>query len=146
MLSFKSMAKTVCAKIGTSLVKVCLYINEDISSKQIHTKLYEWLESIRIDMNLRKREWLVIGIYKPPQSCGKMFIERLSSQLNDLHMSYDNILLLGDFNKTTEDLKLQDFCDAHDIENLIKEPICFKGKNSTCTEYYGYIGFPCSHH
>ena len=41
MLSFKSMAKTVCAKIGTSLVKVCLYINEDIPSKQIHTKLYE---------------------------------------------------------------------------------------------------------
>ena len=57
-------------------------------------------------MNLRKQEWLVIGIYKPPQSCSKMFIEKLSNQLNDLHTSYDNILLLGDFNMTPEDLTL----------------------------------------
>ena len=54
-------------------------------------------------MNLRKRKWLVIGIYKPPQSCSKMFIEKLSNQLNDLYTIYDNILLLGDFNMTPED-------------------------------------------
>ena len=57
-------------------------------------------------MNLRKRKWLVIGIYKPPQSCSKMFIEKLSNQLNDLHTSYDNILLLGYFNMASEDLTL----------------------------------------
>ena len=85
-------------------------------------------------MNLWNRKWLVIGIYKPPQSCGKMFIERLSNQLNDLHASYENILLLGDFNITPEDLKLRDFCDTHDLENLIKEPTCFKGKNPTCID------------
>ena len=85
---------------------LCLYINEDIPSKQIHTKLLEGLESICIEMNLRKRKWLVIGIYKPPQSCSKMFIEKLSNQLNDLHTSYDNILLLGYFNMASEDLTL----------------------------------------
>ena len=105
-----------------------LYINEDLPSKEIHTKLLEGLESICIEMNLRKRKWLVIGISKPPQSCSKMFIEKLSNRLNDLHLSYDNILLLRDFNMTPEDLKLQVFCDTHDLENLIKEPICFKGK------------------
>ena len=110
---------------------LCLYINEDIPSKQIHTKLLEGLESIRIEMNLRKQKWLVIGIYKPPQSRGKMFIERLSNQF---HTSYDNILALGDFSMTLEDLKLQDFCDTRDLENLIKEPTCFKGKNPTCIE------------
>ena len=30
---------------------------------------------------------------------------------------------------TPEDLKLQFFCDIHDLENLIKEPTCFKRKN-----------------
>ena len=29
---------------------------------------------------------------------------------------------------------MQDFCDAHDLENLIKEPTCFKVKNPTCIE------------
>ena len=108
---------------------LCLHINEDIPSKQIHTKLLEDLESICIEINLRKRKWLVIGIYKLPQPCSKMFIEKSSNQLNDLHTSYD-ILLLGDFNMTPEDLKLQVFCDTHDLENLINEPACFKGKKS----------------
>ena len=72
-LSSKSMATNVCAKIFDG--GFCLYINEDIPSKQIHTKLLEGLEYIYIEMNLRKRKWLVIGIYKLPQSCGKMFIE-----------------------------------------------------------------------
>ena len=85
-------------------------------------------------MNLPKRKWLVMGIYKPPQSCSKMFIEKLSNQLDDIHTSYDNILLLGDFNMTPEDLKLQVFCDTHDLENLIKEPTCFKGKNPSCID------------
>ena len=38
---------------------LCLYINEDIPSKRIHTKLLEGLESICNEMNLRKRKWLV---------------------------------------------------------------------------------------
>ena len=80
-------------------------------------------------MNLQKRKWLVIGIYKPPQSRGKLFIERLSNQLNDLCTNYD-ILLLYDFNMTPEELKLQDFCYTHDLENLIKQPTCFKRKKS----------------
>ena len=55
--------------------EVCLYINEDSPPKQYHTKLLEGLELIYIEINLRKREWLVISIYKPPQSCGKFFKE-----------------------------------------------------------------------
>ena len=113
---------------------LCLYINKDIPSKQIHTKLLEGLESICIEMNLRKRKWLAIGICKPSQSCSRMFIKRLSNQLNDLHTSYDNILLLGDFNVTPKDLKLQALSDTHYLENLIKEPTCFKRKNPTCID------------
>ena len=43
-----------------------------------------------------------------------MFVERLSNQLNNLHTSYDNIVLLGDFKMTPKDLKLQDFRDTHE--------------------------------
>ena len=106
-------------------------------------------------MNLWKRKWLVIGIYKPPQSRDKMSIERLSNQLNDLHTSYDNNLL-DDFNMTPEDLKLQDFCYTHDLQNLIKEPTCFKGKNPICInqkqlfmKYRSFITgieFPCPYY
>ena len=68
-----------------------LYINEDIPSKQIRIKLIERLESMYIEVNLRKRKWLVIGIYKRPQSCSKIFVKRLSFHLNYLHTSYGDI-------------------------------------------------------
>ena len=60
-----------------------------------------------------------------------MFIERLSNKLNELHSSYNNILLLGNFNMTPADLKLQHFCDTNDLKNLIKQSVCFKEKNPT---------------
>ena len=47
---------------------------------------------------------------------------------------YDNILLLSNFNMAPKDLNLQNLCDTDDVENLIKEPICIKGINPTCTE------------
>ena len=84
---------------------LCLYINEDIPSKQLHTKLLEGLKPMCIEMNLWKWKWLVIGIYKPPQPCVKMLIKRFSNQFDDLHTSYDNNLLQGDFNMTPEDCK-----------------------------------------
>ena len=122
--------QNACAKMRKSLVEICLYKNEDIPSKQIHTKLLEGLGSICIEMNLRKRKWLIIEIYKPPQSCSKMFIGKLSDQRNDLRTSYDNMLLQGDFGMTPEDLKLLVFCDTHDLWNLIKEPTCFSPKTT----------------
>ena len=73
-------------------------------------------------MNLRKRKWLVVGIDQPPQPGGEIFLERLFNRFIDLHASYGHILLQGDFNVIPADLKLRDFCDTHDLENLIKEP------------------------
>ena len=62
---------------------LCLYTNEDIPSKQLYTKGLEILKSICIEMNLRKRKWLVVGIDQPPQPCGEIFLERLFNQFID---------------------------------------------------------------
>ena len=42
-----------------------LYINEDIPSKEIHTKLLKEIGSKCIEINLRMRKLLVKGIYTP---------------------------------------------------------------------------------
>ena len=73
VLSFRLMARNM---FGGGLN---LYINEDILSKQIHSKLLEGLESICIEMNLQKRKWLVI--YKPPQD--HQSIVKIRSQMKD---------------------------------------------------------------
>ena len=40
--------------------------------------------------------------------------------------SYDNILLLGDFNVEMSDENMIDFCDMYNLKNLIDEPTCYK--------------------
>ena len=65
-----------------------------------------------------------------------MFSEKLFNQHIDLHTIYDNILLLRDFKMTPEGLKLQDFCDIHDLDNLIKERTCFEGVTTLALTLY----------
>ena len=48
---------------------------------------------------------------------------------------YENFLLIGDFNMTTENSKLQDLMDAFCFENLIKEPTCFKSTVPTTIDF-----------
>ena len=46
-----------------------------------------------------------MSVFNPSQSCCKMLIERFSNQLNDHRRSYENFLLLVDFNMTPKDSK-----------------------------------------
>ena len=39
---------------------------------------------------------------------------------------YDNLLLVGDFNYSSEENVLKNFCSDYHLENLIHEPTCFK--------------------
>ena len=40
------------------------------------------------------------------------------------------MLLLGDFNCSVEERNLKDFCQMYDLENLIREPTCFKNASN----------------
>ena len=54
------------------------------------------------------------------------FFEQISKNLDENITRFDNILIIGDFNSTMPDIPMKDFCDLYDLENLIKEPTCFK--------------------
>ena len=40
--------------------------------------------------------------------------------------NYDNILLIGDFNSQMELEKMKEFCESYNLENLIRDPTCYK--------------------
>ena len=39
---------------------------------------------------------------------------------------FDNFLLLGDFNSEINELRMSEFCDIYNLQNLITDPTCFK--------------------
>ena len=56
----------------------------------------------------------------------------------DIYMNkYENILFLGDFNSETSENYLNDFCNVHNLGNIVKEPTCFKNPdNSSCIDLF----------
>ena len=111
-------------KFGGGLI---LFVKENFPCKVINTfRLSEECEIISIDFSISNKTCLLLGIYNPPSQNETSFVEQIKLAFNTCSTSYENFLLLGDFNMTTENSKLQDLMDAFCLENLIKEPICFK--------------------
>ena len=50
--------------------------------------------------------------------------------------SYDNFVILGDFNIEMEEQQINDFCDNYSLKSLIRQPTCYKKSpsNPTCID------------
>ena len=104
---------------------IMLYIREDIPSRLTEKKLRNNSEYFFVEINLRKKKWLLCCSYKPYKNSISTHIDFLRREL-DLHSSnYENFRLLGDFNSEMTDTNLKDFCNLHLLKNLIKETYMF---------------------
>ena len=111
-------------KFGGGLI---LFVKENIPYKVVNTFHFsEECEIISLDFSISNKKWLLLSIYNPRSQNEASFVEQIKLTLNTYSTSYENFLLIGDFNMTTENSKLQDLMDAFCLDNLIKEPICFK--------------------
>ena len=43
-----------------------MYVNQDIAARRVEYNSLSNIESICLELNLRKCKWLVMSIYKPP--------------------------------------------------------------------------------
>ena len=84
---------------------LCLFVKDSIAPKQLNShKENIGIEAIYLEINIRKRKWLIIGIYKPPSQNNSLFLENFRIIF---FSDFDDILLLADFNVTPEDTNLQ---------------------------------------
>ena len=110
------------------------YTNENLVCHQVDAGIPSDIEAIFVELNLRSQKWLIVGIYKPPSQSAKYFLESLNSVLSSL--SYENIMLIGDFNLTNTNADLASFTSENGLHNLIDEPTCFKSVNNpTCIDH-----------
>ena len=112
-----------------------LYVHEDIPGKMITTFTFaKDLEILVIEFTISKKKWLLYGIYKPPNVSNTYFLEEIQNSLNFFYSHYENIILVGDFNMTAEDICMKQFLESFDMQNLINEPTCFKSSNPRCID------------
>ena len=82
------------------------------------------------EINLRKQKWLLISICCPSSQNSESFINNLATITDSFACSYDNILIMGDFNMEPTGPFLISFCDSYSLINLIKSNTYFKGIGS----------------
>ena len=69
--------------------------------------------------------YLFIYIYNKKSNISN-FLENLGPMLDHHMVKYDNVLLVGDFNSETHEMRMNEFCDVYSLRNLITEPTCYK--------------------
>ena len=104
---------------------ILVYVQENLSAKLLSSEA-KTIEGIFIELNFRKKKWLLSCSYNPSKSNITNHLEHLRRSL-DLHSANcDNLSLMGDFNVNTSKLNMKDFCDSYGFKSLIKVPTCFK--------------------
>ena len=58
------------------------------------------------------------------------FLSHVGKQLDKFLPTYENMLILGDFNSTIYEKEMKDFCEMYNLTNLIKEPTCYKNADN----------------
>ena len=98
------------------------FIRDDLPCKVLPHSLPKDVEGIFIELTLRKTKSLLMGGYNPQRNIISYFLSHVSKQLDKFLPTYENLLLLGDFNPHVHDNEMKSFCDMYNLKNLINEP------------------------
>ena len=85
-----------------------LYINENIPCKPLSNHpMFSDLELMAFELHQSKRKWLFLGIYKSPSQSNIKFLRRISLILDYYLPTYENLVVIGDFNSPIENSYLE---------------------------------------
>ena len=84
------------------------------------------MEGIFLEINLRATKWLIFGGYNNNKVNIDNFLATMGPHLDYYLPKFDNLLLLGDFNSEPHETAMKEFCDIYNLQNLIKDPTCYK--------------------
>ena len=79
-----------------------------------------------MEINLRKKKWLICFSYNPHKSNILKHLKNICKTLDKLKLTYENLVLLADFNAKPEEEKISEFLNLYSSKNLVKQNTCFK--------------------
>ena len=104
-----------------------IFVRDDLPChKLLSDKLPSNIECIFLEMRIRKSIWLIVAGYNPHKNNISYFLSHIGKQLDDYLPKYENLLLLGDWNSEVTEKGMKEFCEVYHLENLIKDPTCYK--------------------
>ena len=112
-----------------------LFYRDHIPCKKIKLDFNPEIEVIVVEINMKKRKWVLIGSYNLHKDKIRDHLDSIDKLLNELSIKYDNSILIGDFNSEMHEEPMNVFCTIYNLKNLVKEPTCFKNiDNPSCID------------
>ena len=109
---------------------ILVYVKSSIPSRRLSCEnLCNSIQAVPFEINLRKK-WLPISIYRSPSQNCDYFLNNLTEMIDFFNDTYENYLIMGDFNIERSDPSLKTFLNSNNLYNLIKSNTYFKGKGS----------------
>ena len=117
---------------------ILLYVRDEIPSRLLTDyKIKDNLELFFVEVNIRKKKWLLSCSYNPHKSNISNHLHHLNKGLDVYLKSYDNILIIGDFNSEFSENCLNGFCNVNSLKTLNRGPTCFKNpSNPSCIDLF----------
>ena len=94
------------------------------------------IEILPLELRLLNSKWLKLGTYKPPSQNEPTYVSEIQKLLTYYRSSYDNVLLLGDYNMSCSNKNMMDLYNIFELNYLIKDPKCFKSSNPSCIDNF----------
>ena len=114
---------------------IFIYIRENIPCRLlVNHSLPNNIEAIFVELNFKKRKWLVIGTYRPPSLSQTHYFSNMQKAIDLYRSSYENFVILGDLNMEVHESAMEEFCVANEFSSLVRVPTCFKSKNARCID------------
>ena len=99
------------------------YVNEKLNCRPLESCLPNTIiEILPLDFRLLNSKWLILDTYKPPSQNEPTYVFEIQKLLTSYRSSYDNTLLLGDFNMSFTNKHMKDLYDMFELNHLIKVP------------------------
>ena len=104
-----------------------MFIRDDLTCKELKPRtLFPELECTFLEIRIRQCKWLIVVGYNPHKEGIGNFLDKIGTELDKLLPEYENLLMLGDWNSSVNEENMREFCETYSLENLVKEPTCFK--------------------
>ena len=105
---------------------ILLFVREDIPCKIIKTDCDADFEGIFVEINLRKKKWLLCCSYNPHKSNIGNHLKNICKTLDKFSSTYNNLVLLGDFSAEPDEGRISEFLNLYNLKNLVKTKHLFQ--------------------
>ena len=90
------------------------------------TSLPKNFERSLVELDPRKKKTLMRCSCSPAKSNLSSHLSIVGRSLDSYMPSYDNFLVIGDLNSKISEMVMSEFCETYHLQNLVKDPTCYK--------------------